>query len=329
MFHGARLKLTGWYLLIIMSISLSFSAVVYRVLTNEVENYARSQRFRIERQLQEVGFFHISVNYPELVEDAKNHIALTLILVNCTILVISGGLGYLLAGKTLHPIEEMLDEQKRFVADASHELRTPITSMRTEMEVALRDKKFNTKDAKHLLRSNLEELQKMQYLSDYLLSLSRYRANTKLEFKKIKLNDAINKAAHKIESLAKNKNIKIKKNLIDIEIKGNFIAMVELFTILLDNAIKYSHENSEVIVWMEKNKNNVLVTVRDFGIGIKASDIPYIFNRFYRADVSRTKGKVDGYGLGLSIAKSIVEMHSGKIEVESTVDKGSTFKVFL
>ena len=100
-------------------------------------------------------------------------------------------------------------------------------------------------------------------------------------------------------------------------------------TILLDNAIKYSHNGSKIKVITEKIGKHGVVSVKDFGIGIKHSEIPFVFKRFYRADSSRSKDKVDGYGLGLSIAKSIADLHYAKITVESETGKGSLFKVFF
>ena len=111
--------------------------------------------------------------------------------------------------------------------------------------------------------------------------------------------------------------------------KGNATGLSELATILIDNAIKYSKRGGEIIVRTKHDKRNVVLEVEDFGIGIKSGDIPYIFNRFYRADLSRNKAHVDGYGLGLSIAKQIVEIHHGRIDVLSEPGKGSTFRVIL
>jgi len=155
MFHSARLKLTAWYLLIIMIISAMFSLVIYKVLSNEIERFERVQRFRIERRL-ETGLRRfpnqIRITNPELIEETKQRILLMLIAINLGILIISGGLGYLLAGRTLKPIKEMVDEQNRFISDASHELRTPLTSLKTAMEVTLRDKNLSLLSAKKTIK---------------------------------------------------------------------------------------------------------------------------------------------------------------------------------
>ena len=133
MFQNARIKLTLWYLLIIMLVSFLFSIGVYKILTREVERFARIQRFRMER-----GFGENHVILPpnldsDFVSETKERIAATLSTIDFVILIISGALGYFLAGKTLLPIKSMLDEQNRFITDASHELRTPLTALNSNI----------------------------------------------------------------------------------------------------------------------------------------------------------------------------------------------------
>jgi len=233
---------------------------------------------------------------------------------NMWILVLSSGAGYFLAGMTLKPIEEAMEEQKRFISDASHELRTPLTAIKTETEVTLRDKKLDLKSAKKQLISNLEEVEKLKKLTDYLLRINKNIADNKEEFD---LKEVIQKITLRMK--------------IRIELKGqakivaNKMAIEELLTILLDNSVKYGGKNGKISVTIKPH----LIEVRDDGIGIRKSDIPHIFDRFYRADTSRTKNKIEGYGLGLAIAKNIVDSHKGKIEVESEVGKGSVFRVMI
>lgn len=333
MFKKARIKLTAWYLLILMTISVCFSVVIYQGATAEIQRALSFQRFRIENPGQEFIFPRLprrTIVDPEVLEESKNRIINRLILINAIILVSSGTAGYFLAGRTLKPISAMIDEQNRFVSDASHELRTPLTAMKTEVEVALRDSKMNLKQAKKLISSHLEEVNHMQSLSNYLLSLNRYQnTSLKFEFKKVRLDEILNKVREKILPLTKEKNISILIEGKEIDIEANPDSIAELFTILLDNAVKYSHKNSAVNIKTELDHKYATIAVQDYGIGIKEADIPYIFDRFYRADSSRTKTKTDGYGLGLSIAKQIVKIHRGSINVESKLDKGSTFIVQL
>ena len=268
--------------------------------------------------------------YNEVVSLAKKRFALQLLIINGVILFMAGTAGYFLAGKTLQPIEMMVNDQKRFVADASHELRTPLTSLKTEIEVALRDKNLKTKEAKNLLNSNLEEVNKMKYFSDSLLELSRYGSGGHdFGMENVDLTDIVKQAIKKNLSQAKLKNLKIKKNLQKIIVNGNQHGLVELVSILVNNAIKYSPQKTDVEVTLKKINKHAVIEVADKGIGIDKKDIPHIFDRFYRADSSRGKRDVDGFGLGLSIAKSIVDLHKGAIKVRSKVGIGSIFKVIL
>lgn len=173
MFRSARLKLTAWYLLIIMLISVSFSIGIYNVQIRELERFRRVQPIRAEDLTPNGIRSRVFVIDQTLIDEAEDNLQFTLIIINVGILILAGYSGYFLAGRTLTPIREMVDEQNRFITDASHELRTPITSLRSEIEVTLRDKNLNLKEARELLKSNLEEVNNLQYLSDNLIKLSQ------------------------------------------------------------------------------------------------------------------------------------------------------------
>lgn len=331
MFEKTRLKLTGWYLLIIMLISFSFSLVIYKVLTNEVERFSRIQQLRIERRLRS-DFFSppLLTADPDLVNETKNRILIMLIEINSIIFIVSGGLGYFLAGRTLRPIKDMVDEQNRFITDASHELRTPLTSLRSEIEVNLRDKNLKLNDAKALLNSNLEEVISLQSLTNNLMDLAQYqKKNGGLVFEKLSLSVVIEESVKKILPLADKKKIIINNQAQDYDIKGNKQSLTQLFIILLDNAVKYSRNNSEITITTHKTNGTIVVDVKDKGIGIDKKDLPFIFDRFYRAGSSRSKETAAGYGLGLSIAKEIANLHRGKLTVKSSLGKGTIFSVWL
>jgi len=130
MFKSARIKLTAWYLLIIMFISISFSFVIYRGLMSEVHRFSRMQRSR----------FFVD---EDLITEIQRRAIFGLGTINTIIFITSGALGYFLAGKTLSPIQEMVEEQNRFISDASHEFRTPLTALKSSFEVNLRDKNLS------------------------------------------------------------------------------------------------------------------------------------------------------------------------------------------
>lgn len=340
MFQTARIKLTSWYVIIIMLISASFSIVIYKALTYElsrVENLHRARQERLQT-LQQLplelrSFFHDRYRTfyidQELINETKNRIALRLISVNAIILALASAAGYFLAGVTLKPIQEMVDEQKRFITDASHELRTPLTALRAELEVALIEKSISQKESKALLKSNLEEVKNLQNLSNRLLTLSQFKKPDNHMAKNLSLPQVVEKAVKKVTPLAKKKKITIKTSVKNFYIEGNIDNLIELFVILLDNAIKYSDSDKKITVSAQKLDGRVAVNVADQGYGIATKDLPHIFDRFYRVDMSRTSEDVTGSGLGLSIAKEIAESHQGSIRVKSAINKGTAFTVTL
>lgn len=248
---------------------------------------------------------------PDLINETKARIFLSLLSINAIILVISGISGYFLAGKTLDPIKRMMDEQKEFVSNASHELRTPLASLKSQIEVALRSKNLKISETKELLRSNLEDVNNMTNLSNYLLKLNKFQ-NEKLDFKKVDLAEVVKNAVGRR---------KVKMDLDKTVVNVNQESITELVTIFVDNAIKYG-DGKEITLNL---KNNVL-KFTDNGTGISEEDLPHIFDRFFRGDKARSH---DGYGLGLSIAKQIADNHNAKIKVHSKLGIGTTFKVIF
>ena len=332
-FKSAYLKLTLFYVLIVMLISVIFSIVLFNVSSREL-NFGLRRQSDIFRNLPPRNTPFQSLEDLEKIridqlETSRINLGLNLIYLNLIILGLSASLSYWLAKRTLQPIEEMLETQRRFTADASHELRTPLAAIKTEIEVNLRNKKLNLQDAKDLLRSNLEEVGKLENLSNALLRLAQYEEGKNLIFEKISLEEIIVEAFQRIEKSAQNKEIEFENYLQNLKIYGDRASLTELFVVLLDNAIKYSPKKSKIFISINKLKNSSNVEIRDQGTGIKALDIPYIFNRFYRADPSRSKTQTNGYGLGLSIAKKIIDLHKGSIKVSSQPDKGSIFTVMF
>jgi len=329
MFQKARLKLTAWYLLIIMFVSIAFSLVIYRGLMSEMYRFSRMQRLRVERLLPPNPAQPFFID-EDLIIEIKQRVIFGLGIINTIIFITSGALGYFLAGKTLRPIQEMVYEQNRFISDASHELRTPLTSLKTAIEVGLRDKKLNLAGAKKLINDNLFEINKLQSLSEGLLQLAQYKiGNNNFKLEKLSLRKIVDEAVKKIEIIAREKKIIIKKNIKDYKVQGNEYSLTDLIVILLDNAIKYSKTNSEVVIDSKTNNKTVLISVKDRGIGIDEKDLPHVFDRFYRAETVRSHKGSGGYGLGLSIAKKIIEAHQGEIKVESKLGKGTNVIVSL
>ncbi len=341
MFHSARLKLTAWYLLIIMVISLSFSTFIYLGSTREFDRILRVQEYRIQhpdiqqRFIQRPIWQNDDIPFsrapdPQVISEARNRIAEGLIGINLIIFIFSSLAGYFLAGRTLRPIKNMVDEQNRFITDASHELNTPLTALKTSIEVNIRDKKLNLEKAKQVLLSNLEEVNNLQVLSSELIEITQYqKINGNFQLAKVDIANVIKTAVLKIKPQADKKQIKINTKVAKAFVNADERSIVELLTVLLDNAVKYSPEKTNIELISQNTDSKVKITIKDNGIGIDKKDLPFIFERFYRADASRTKQQITGYGLGLSIAKRIAALHGGTITVESKKEKGTTFAVML
>jgi len=258
------------------------------------------------------------------VHEAQASLLTSLVITNICIWL-AGGIGsYYLARRTLIPIEEAHEAQSRFTSDASHELRTPLASMRTEIEVALRDPDLSQVEMKELLSSNLEEVNKLTKLSQTLLQLSQLDHDN-IPREKVKLDVAAKSVIERFDKTER----RIKLSGKPQTVTANKASVEELLTILLDNALKYSPDDSKVYVNLIKQKQMSGYEVINGGEGISPEVLPHIFDRFYRADSSRTNGSKKGYGLGLSLAKKIVELHNGELTVSSAVGKETTFRVLL
>jgi len=308
-----------------MGLSIGFSLFLYSVSSHELQ---RSLRIP-----ERGGIVLVSPRDYESfrigrLDEADDHLRFNLLVFNLVMLLVGGMVSAALAKKTLEPIETAMKAQSRFTADASHELRTPLTVMQTEIEVALRKSDLSPAKVKELLESNLEEVIKLRNLSDNLLKLARDH-NQDLELQTVSIEDIGTEAMTYFVKAAQSKQISIENNLKPLEVQANQPMMTEVLGILLDNAIKYSPNKTTITISCRQSGNTAHIDVVDQGQGISQKDLPHIFERFYRSDISRTKNTKDGYGLGLSIAKQMVELQGGTITVASTIGKGSTFTISL
>ncbi|HET8884609.1 MAG TPA: ATP-binding protein [Candidatus Saccharimonadales bacterium] len=324
MFKSATLKLTVWYVLILVSISLLFSVIIYSIALSEVGtriSYLQQSRPLI---YNENPSFFDAIRDAQLVE-AENNLIAALLITNMSIWFAGGFGSYYLARRTLRPIEEAHEAQSRFTSDASHEFRTPLASMKVELEVALRDPDLSIEETRELLESNLEEVNKLTRLSHTLLQLSRLD-HDKITRERVELRAV---ATSTVERFGKTDNRIALHNVRKIFVVANESNVEELLTILIDNALKYSPSDSVVNVSLIKKKQMSGFKVVNTGEGIPTEALPYIFDRFYRADASRTEKDKKSYGLGLSLAKKIVELHGGELTVNSVLHRKTSFQVLL
>jgi signal transduction histidine kinase len=224
-------------------------------------------------------------------------------------------------------LETAVKTLSQFAADASHELRTPLAIIRTSAELALRRAR-SPESYRNSIVEISGEAERMTQLVEDLLFLARHDARaSEMPLSPLDVNILSHEISAELLALAAAKGVAI-HNQASQEgtalVSGNRAALRRLFLVLLDNAIKYSHAGSEVIIGVSASNREVSVTVEDFGAGISAADRPHIFKRFYQADKARADG---GFGLGLSLAESIVRAHSASIDVRSKEGVGSTFRV--
>ena len=328
MFESATVKLTAWYLLILMSISLLFSIIIYQVSTSELSSRLNLFQARVEDNPAVTGYdpHAIDMFRSNQFHQSETSLFFALFYANLAILL-AGGIGsYLLARRSLRPIEQAHESVSRFTSDASHELRTPLAVMKSELEVALRDTKLSKPEMRELLESNLEEVNRLSDLSHMLLQLSRQ------DYAELKQEDVdlAQLAGHVVKTLNKGTaRIKLTAQKKSVVLHANRAGMTELLMIILDNALRYSPTDSEIGLKLTIEKGDVIIESRNEGDGIHEDDLPHIFERFYRADKSRTSGASSGYGLGLSLAKKIVELHDGTIEISSAAGGTTTVRISL
>ncbi len=228
-------------------------------------------------------------------------------------------------------LEKSFRQVKRFTADASHELKTPLTILRGEVEVGLK-KKRGLKEYQQILASNLEEINRMSRIVEDLLTLSRAdMGELTMEREEIALSALARKVWQDLQLLAKKKRIQLK--FMDngfTGVEGDPLFLRQLILNLTENGLKYTRAGGEVVVRVKGDRDQgvVRLLVSDTGVGIPQKDLKRIFDRFYRVDKARSR-ETGGTGLGLSICQWIVQAHEGQIAVESKVGKGSTFTVTL
>ena len=326
-YKSATLKLTISYLILVMSISIIFSGVVYHFATDTLANGLIRQEARIYHA------FPVFTNNRFFIQDndiraGSHRILADLFYFNLLVLIGSGFASYWLAKRTLAPIEASNERQKRFVADASHELRTPLTALKMDTELALLDKRAPSSELRSALQSNLEETDKLTSLLNNLLRLSQLESGAVLfKFRQLSSASIISGAISEITSRAKSKNISLEEPQNVIKLQGDRDSLIQLLVILLDNAVKYSPHGSNIRISASSDKNESVISIIDNGKGIDQESLQHVFDRFYRADKSRSN--VDGYGLGLSIAKEIADLHNGSISITSKVDFGTQASIHL
>ncbi len=227
---------------------------------------------------------------------------------------------------TLGRLEQLFTSQQRFLADVSHELRTPLTVIKGNVDLMRRMKKVDEESLDNI-EDEADRLTRL--VGDLLLEAQAESGKLPLHFAPVEMDTLLLEVFKEMRILARER-IQLKLPEIDqIVINGDRDRLKQVLINLIANAIKYTPQGGEVVLSLGKVGENARLIVRDTGLGIPAEDLPHIFERFYRAEKSRSRSKVGGFGLGLSIAYWIVNHHGGQIEVDSAEGKGTTFCIYL
>ncbi|MDQ6829469.1 MAG: HAMP domain-containing histidine kinase [Gemmatimonadota bacterium] len=288
----------------------------------------RSLRAHAERFTLAGGRTYVAASTADRIEleDRYATLILTFAIAAFAALALVAAGGWWLAGMATRPVERSIEQMRRFMADAAHELRTPITVMRSRVDVTLqreRTAELYTDALRHIGR----ETEALAGVTDNLLTLARADSGERvLQLERIRIDEVALDAVAAAGPLAERRGVHLSIGTADeAETDGDLALIRQLMMILLDNAIKFTPEGGDVALDVTANGGAATLVVRDSGVGIEAAEQPRIFDRFFRGGGARQRAS--GAGLGLSIAKWIADAHGARIDVQSSPDAGTTVSV--
>jgi signal transduction histidine kinase len=323
-FFRSRWTLAFVYVIILVVVLFSSGGITRFIFSHQLEN--RFNRFEMynEDRANRVP--------PPRTEDVRGDLLETTLAVNGLLLIVAGVLSYWFAGLTMRPIKEAYKKQRQFLSDASHELRTPLAILQTNIENELDATKSPI--ARDSIVSNLEEIKRMGALIDDLLVLSRLdaRNSTVEDYMPVDLYSLVRETVERLKPIATKHGISILFEELDDFKLSVMVTDRELLARALmnviNNAIVYNKEAGSVSILILNNGRTASIIVEDTGVGIERADVEKVFDRFYRAEKSRSR-QTGGSGLGLSITKSVVESHGGSIKIKSVIGEGTTVEIVL
>ena len=252
----------------------------------------------------------------------------TLILIGFISLIILLFISIYLTNKSIIPIKETFEKQKQFIADASHELKTPLAIIKTNTSLVLSNPDDTIKNQSKWINYINLQTDRMSELISEMLSLAKMdTSENKFPLSPINISKVVESMILMFDAVIYENNIELETNISkNLFINGDKESLKKLFSIIMDNAIKHTNKNGNITISLFSDKNKVKMIIRNTGEGIEPEHLERIFERFYRVDSSRDR-ETGGYGLGLSIARSIVKQHKGKIYAKSKVGEFTSFIV--
>ncbi|MDR3615341.1 MAG: ATP-binding protein [Candidatus Obscuribacterales bacterium] len=279
-------------------------------------------------QKKQVGYLQIQVSTKHEDEVIKNFILEVLLLAPFSALIL-GFFGYVFSGKAVQPVENTLLMLRRFVADAGHELNTPITVIEASLQT-VEEMRRDEEDPSEILEVIARASARMKDLAGNLMTLARMESPELVSPKvPLQVNEMVVPLVQEFQELAKQKRINLVCDPVpSLKLLGHNESLSRMLSNLLNNAIRYTETGGSVTVSVAAQDDNIAFVIQDTGIGMPQDSLNHIFERFYRVDKSRSRA-AGGSGLGLSIVKAIVESHKGTVKVESELGKGSRFTVAI
>ena len=289
---------------------------IYRVLLTEMN---------IESVSTNIKYAAVLINTSQLEQISQKHEQL-IVVVMASFWILSLLASLYLARVSVKPLLESMQRQQSFVENASHELRTPLAVLQNRLETLFRKPEATIMESSESIASSLEEVRNMRFLTTNLLNLARRDDGIKPDLGEVQP-EFFNTIFTNYEMIAtENHKVFHFENRIKRTIITDKLLLKQLMTILFDNAVKYTEEDGEINFVITATDRNLYLTVSDDGIGIPQADKKKIFDRFYRVDKARTRQK-GGFGLGLSLAKQIVDALKGSISVKDNKPHGTIFEV--
>jgi signal transduction histidine kinase len=316
MFSTARLRLTGWYLLILTIIVGLLSIGLYYLLLWEQDSAVTTAQSGLRYAIDQVF------------ANDETTLAYQILALDAVVLLPAAIGAYILAGRTLRPIQEAMERQRRFAAAASHELRTPLTVLQGNLEVALLNPR-TPEEYEQIIREAVQETEHMGHMVKDLVVLARDETEAgSLTLSPIALNDVARAAIERVEPLVHRKGQTLEVSLPDrLSIRGDALKLRQALMNLLENAVTYTPEGGSIRLVGRRERGKAVLEVRDTGPGIAPWQVPRLFEPFYQVNTARSdSGHV---GLGLALAAWIVRAHGGQIDVASQAGLGSVFRLSL
>jgi signal transduction histidine kinase len=274
-------------------------------------------------------FLRVGKTY-DSVKETVNSVLMSMLFITPLVLAIILFLAFKIANFALRPVEDSYKTLKQFTEDASHELKTPLAIIKTNVDVALSKKDGDLEYLKNKMELVNRVVNRISGIVSKMSFLSKLDSNSfKIQYEKVNVNSLIEEKIEEFKEISNAKNIKIEFSRgRNSEIISDSFSIGEILSNLLSNAITYTGEGGRIYINISDLENKLQISVSDTGVGISKDDIEHIFDRFYRSDKSRSRD-TGGAGLGLSIVKNLVDLIGGTITVQSREGKGTTFSIYL